>query len=407
MAEGDKGQVGYVRSTLRADQVYNLCIRNHTVYIRGHGNWGGVRASDVPLSESHKMSAVTVVVLCLVSMLQTASPCIDENNNSVDWYVIYKLPRVKSSNNSLIKQGVAYSYITSHNVSQGWVLSTYSINDSNSMPGRTLQPLYNKTDDLLWIEYNDQPPNASVTLAYGHTKGVVLAHKHGGLWLVHSVPHYPPTTGYSYPHTGTHYGQSFLCISLNASQLDLVGVQLTYNKPKIYNSGVAAGLVDQFPHLVAAIRNTTVKSAPWYNMQPITSQNGTVFYSFAKAAKFNKELYFDWVAPMLETTLLVESWQNGEGKLASSCNRTYMVENVATLSMKTAGVHFKSTLDHSKWAVSDVANKDWVCVGDINRMESQETRGGGTVCINHYKLWPAYRQLIQSVQPCPAQHRNN
>lgn len=55
----------------------------------------------------------------------------------------------------------------------------------------------------------------------------------GGLWLVHSVPYYPPlpgnvetpdTEGYSYPSTGHTYGQSFLCISLSASQMDLVGL---------------------------------------------------------------------------------------------------------------------------------------------------------------------------------------
>jgi deoxyribonuclease-2 len=61
----------------------------------------------------------------------------------------------------------------------------------------------------------------------------------GGFWLVHSVPYFPPIPGnvtisdtdyhgegYSYPSTGLTYGQSFLCISLNASQLDLVGLSI-------------------------------------------------------------------------------------------------------------------------------------------------------------------------------------
>jgi deoxyribonuclease-2 len=71
----------------------------------------------------------------------------------------------------------------------------------------------------------------------GHTKGVVMSEADGGFWLVHSVPYFPPSPGnvtttgtdshsegYSYPSTGLTYGQSFLCISLSASQLDLVGL---------------------------------------------------------------------------------------------------------------------------------------------------------------------------------------
>ncbi|KAJ4426398.1 hypothetical protein ANN_27212 [Periplaneta americana] len=75
--------------------------------------------------------------------------------------------------------------------------------------------------------YNDQPPNSSDSSELGHTKGVVISQEDGGIWLVHSVPHFPPAPrdagGYSYPDTAFHYGQSFLCISLQASEMDLVG----------------------------------------------------------------------------------------------------------------------------------------------------------------------------------------
>jgi deoxyribonuclease-2 len=86
---------------------------------------------------------------------------------------------------------------------------------------------------LLWALYNDQAPGKSYSCDMGHTKGVVMSDADGGFWLVHSVPSYPPppgnmttpdTEGYSYPSTGLTYGQSFLCISMSASQLDLVGL---------------------------------------------------------------------------------------------------------------------------------------------------------------------------------------
>jgi len=41
------------------------------------------------------------------------------------------------------------------------------------------------------------------------------------------------------------------------------------------------------------------------------------------------------------------------------------VENVSSVTLNADNVRFKSTEDHSKWAT---AYKDWVCIGDINRM---------------------------------------
>ena len=74
--------------------------------------------------------------------------------------------------------------------------------------------------------YNDENPDGSTSMAHGHTKGVVVMSEHGGFWLIHSVPMYPPPTkdgAYSYPESGHTYGQSMLCISLSPSQADNVG----------------------------------------------------------------------------------------------------------------------------------------------------------------------------------------
>jgi hypothetical protein len=47
------------------------------------------------------------------------------------------------------------------------------------------------------------------------------------------------------------------------------------------------------------------------------------------------------------------------------------VENVSSVTLNAEDIRFKSTEDHSKWATAyddhNVA-KDWVCIGDINRM---------------------------------------
>lgn len=62
------------------------------------------------------------------------------------------------------------------------------------------------------------------------------------------------------------------------------------------------------------------------------------------------ELYFDWVAPTLQSNLLVETWQNGRGKLPSSCGRKFVwVQTILIL----AG-HRIRTLSYLSW------NYNWI-----------------------------------------------
>ena len=82
-----------------------------------------------------------------------------------------------------------------------------------------------RLQDLFWVMYNDQPPNAPDNETNGHTKGTVIGSHDGGIWIVHSVPHFPimDGKGYYYPKTGHRYGQSFLCISLDKEELGQIG----------------------------------------------------------------------------------------------------------------------------------------------------------------------------------------
>lgn len=68
---------------------------------------------------------------------------------------------------------------------------------------------------------------------------------------------------YSYPATGERYGQSFLCMSLPSVVIDTVGVQLSYNEPKIIFSHVPGELSDLFSSIVDVINDETVANSPW------------------------------------------------------------------------------------------------------------------------------------------------
>lgn len=210
-----------------------------------------------------------------------------------------------------------YLYLTSKTIE--WQLSDHQINESESIPGLTLNSLFTN-ESVLLLAYNDEQPTGEVDFTDGHTKGVVATDGEQGIWLIHSVPKYPSTNHYDYPKNAEHYGQSFLCISFEASQMDTVGQQLIFNEPNIYSNRVPKSLKGKFSNLERAIAKDWKKSAPYKSLTMLTSFGGRTFSSFAKGKNFNGDLYEDWLAPAINVSLYVETWRNGPGNLVSNCS---------------------------------------------------------------------------------------
>ncbi|XP_037043263.1 deoxyribonuclease-2-alpha-like [Bradysia coprophila] len=325
--------------------------------------------------------------------------CKDGNGKSVDWFYAYKLP---STYNGADKKdnGLSFLYITATSSDlKRWTLSDKTVDDPNSVIGRTVAQ-GSVDEGRLVVAYNDEPPTEDPVGTDGHTKGLVVADKYSGFWLIHSVPKYPDYSADNwYPHSGRHYGQSFLCISVNATQVDKIGKQLIYNEPDIYiNRTNQFG--NLYPFLYSAVIGKRIKQPPYWNVETILSTKGVEFHSFAKNRSFKKELYEDFVAQTLNTNLYVETWCHGTGLIPSNCPISKRsVWNVTAIKMDQFRYEFNSTEDHSKWAVSTEGS--WICVGDINRAEHQKVRGGGTVC-QQSVVSEAYAALIKSFAPCPA-----
>ncbi|CAH2262781.1 jg18162 [Pararge aegeria aegeria] len=414
-----------------------------------------------------------VVFVLFLSYCSCLTPqCRNEKGEAVDWFYVYKLPRERNHLNPLVRKGVAYMHLTPSKLKGGWIMSDLAISDPRSMVGRTLAPLYQDKNTISLV-YNDQPPATehqpdllhSVAAMYskskkgqmriwekkykkfklgdryyddydlaemckmhskfmktkvesGHTKGVILGDKFTSLWLVHSVPRFPPVpnihglnvSSYSYPTTGMKYGQTFLCVSVQTSTLNQIATQLKYNQPLIAYYNIPQEFYSELPNLVDVVKNKTIDVSPWYHIESFETLVGRKFLSFAKSAMFNDDLYSGLVAEVLQSDLLVESWTNGPGTLDSECTRNFKVRNIDRLKFPMAKMSFTSHHDHSKWTVA-VAHKMhnsqdtkvadyWVCVGDINRALPQESRGGGTVCTSGPILWGNFAHLIESVQPC-------
>ena len=269
--------------------------------------------------------------------------------------------------------GLTYLYYDS---SQGNSLypSIESVDSSVSAPGYTLSQIYGSSPDTVgYALYNDEFPDGKVK-GLAHSKGVVGYDSTGGFWLVHSVPKFPPpvSESYSYPDSGTIYGQSMLCISLSLSGIDQIGRQAQTNVPSFYDYHMPQDLIPSLPDLYDATVNQKIQKEP-YHIAHLVSRGGKEFTSFAKSKEFNKDLYAMLVAPTLGKPLLAETWIRGERVCnCSICHsdRTgceYEVDNVVHVSFgQQPEYSYESTLDHSKWAVSK--DRTTLCIGDINRM---------------------------------------
>jgi deoxyribonuclease-2 len=263
--------------------------------------------------------------------------------------------------------------------------------------------------------YNDEKPDGSTSSYRGHTKGVSAFDANGGFFLDHSVPRFPPAAEdtYEFPDNEATYGQSFMCVSVDAVALETIFGQWLFTYPNDYSSNFPAALQAIYPSLVqvrGAARNVKlqaleeghhrhtprsigslccslcsqcfrvwgtekkciitlracawqvaagkhVTSEPWTSVQTFATVAGLSVRYVAKYSTWGQDFWEDLVAPSLGVGLYTETWQNGAGRLASFCTSegySYDVENVLTVNLGS-GAAFKETQDHSKWGVSIAA----------------------------------------------------
>ncbi|KAM4735569.1 deoxyribonuclease-2-alpha isoform 2-T2 [Anableps anableps] len=373
------------------------------------------------------------VMLLILSLLIIGAPlggdaspisCYNDQGDAVDWFYLYKLPKEGGRKQEF--KGEAYLLLDKG--SEGWTEGKVTVNDTTGALGRTVGQLYSqdKKSEVAYILYNDQKPSEELGGRWaegsgnggGHTKGVVLLDKNQGFWLVHSTPHFPPERQegqFYYPSSGVNNGQNFICVTYPLQRFQTIGEQLQINQPNVYDCDVPESVASLVPAL-AAVCNRNLLSSPTFpqvktvsnRSATLTSKGGTDFISFAKGATFDDDLYHSWVAPALKSDLLVQFWVRSRGILPSNCSLGWKVLDIKLINPGQTFT-FKASQDHSKWAVSPRAAREgprggagggWVCVGDINRNEAEERRGGGTVCLQDPVVWKAYRSAALQCEAC-------
>lgn len=350
------------------------------------------------------MSRVTIVTALFVlnivgEIVHVASvTCRDMNGLDVDWYYIYKLPKITSNQNPLISEGIGFYYLDYNE--QSFQLSTAAMNESSQPVAQTLQEIYNgPSENVAHIMYNDHPPDEEYQWSYGHTKGVVAYDRNNGFWMIHSVPRFPRRFGpYAWADNGRRYGQSVLCVSFKSPEMENIAKQLLYNYPCVYGSNLPSNLLEIAPTFQEVVSGSHVPGAPFYKQVTLRSRGGQQFTHYAKHNHFGKDLYAKLVAEDLERDLYVETWKRNT-PLPSDCSAQHHAYNILEIKFPSTD-QFSYREDHSKWAISD-QSANVICIGDINRERDQFDRGGGTLCANLPNVWQEYKDLIAKYEPCP------
>jgi deoxyribonuclease-2 len=313
--------------------------------------------------------------------------CRRDDGTPVSWWVAFKAPA-----------GTTYWIADAE---RPLTPSSYSLNDTeHGALASTLRPLWDPSITAYGI-FNDEVPGHSTTLTrFGHTKGLFAINDDGaGLWLTHSIPQFPlgPGNVSSYEGLGANagtYGQSLICVSAPGSTINAMAGLALLNRPQIYDGLVSDAAAALYPNVSAILHGH-------YSTEPrcvVEELPGTQLFMVAKSREWGKDLYSDCVSPTWSTSLWVESWIRG-----SAFGPTCPTDGLDTLDVTNvrwgAGMEWSSGNDHSKWTVA--LNVSLICVGDINRMTTQEARGGGTICLTDVGLVEAARAAVVAVGSCP------
>lgn len=326
---------------------------------------------------------------------------LDESGNPVDWWFAYKVPKLGKTPNEPSATG--YEYLYYDPIIQKVVQSPNLLTDGKGALDLTLKTIFDApADSTGWILYNDEmPADAKETdsSAFGHTKGVLAfdLESKTALWLLHSWPKFSDPSATTLP--TPEYGQTFICIAIDLETASKIAAQMANHQvPQVYLPRIPISLDKNDPlYILSQPLNTNPTTDS--DIVDYKSRGGVDFKVIAKNKKWNKDFWNDLVGPTLGTDINVESWIRGKIPPTLDSDGLHKTFDVKYIDLSPLGIpwNWPETHDHAKWAVG--VDSDWVCIGDINRMISQEKRGGATIAFQDKTLWTALSKTDLIVAP--------
>jgi deoxyribonuclease-2 len=326
---------------------------------------------------------------------------LDEAGKPVDWWFAYKVPRLDNVAGSPTATGYEYVYYDT-NVGK-IVRSPNLLTDGKGALDLTVKSIFENADATTgWILYNDEMPSDAKRLdssSFGHTKGVIAfdTASKTACWLLHSWPKYADPKSSDMP--TPIYGQTYLCISIDLATASKIADQMiNHQEPQVYVPRIPASLDKKDP-LYLLTQPLNANAAADANVLQCKSRGGLAFQVIAKNRKWNKDFWNDLVGPTLKSDINVETWIRGKIPPVLDSDGIHKTYDVKYIDLSPLGVPWTwpETHDHAKWGIT--VDSDWICVGDINRMVSQEKRGGGTIAFQDANLWAALSKTDLLVAP--------
>lgn len=336
------------------------------------------------IARSCRMMFLRTLLFSTVAALTTSLSCKSETGAAVDWWAAIKAP-----------VGTKYLYGDATNA---FAPSAHSMNDTTTGAlAQTTRQIWTAPTYVMW---NDDPPaSTTYNFSYGHTKGFLALDPAAGTGFLvsHSIPNFAagPALTPRYTALGSNaytYGQDVFCVSLSAATLNDIAYRLLLTRPQVYDSAVAAGTGGNISALAAGKAPTAATCAS----SAVATVGGAALTVFGKSAPWGQDLWAGCVAPTMRTGLWVDSWIRGSAE-GANCTGAFPVLDVQQIAF-ASGYSWSETADHSKWAVS--SSGDTICFGDINRMTTQFSRGGGAVCMESAALADTFRAATKATNSC-------
>ncbi|MCW8949074.1 MAG: deoxyribonuclease II family protein [Sedimenticola sp.] len=322
----------------------------------------------------------------------------NQQGDPVDWWFIYKTPEHTGD-----KGNKGFDFFYFDPISAALELSPVGLDQNNQALNHTLTSIFNTPDSAGYLVYNDEHVDKEENKSgKGHCKGILAFDKttDSALLLLHSTPRFPANEESTLPDDEEIYGQTFICISLPDYQsANQIAQQMLYQQnPQVLteSSRIPSSLQDDEP-LSLLFHGTGVNESDEPSTLRFKSRGGKAFLLIAKSRKWGEDFWLDLVSPVLKCDLVVETWRRGTVTPLQDDRSKTFDEDTLTLDFKitpSLTYGWPYTKDHAKWATAlknSTNSLPWVCVADLNRMVSQEKRGGGSLCFQESRLWEALK----------------